>query len=440
MHIKKHLSFDALIKDYADRVSSIIDHRREASNDYTVFDVMMSALACMYMQSPSLLAFQSQLEKRAQRNNLISMFNVHKTPKTSAMKDCIDEVKPVDLSPVFKTYLSKLQRNHMLKDYKFINNKYLVALDGTEYFSSKKISCDCCLTQKHKNGSCTYSHQALQAAIVSPNKKQVIPMMPEDISKKDGTKKQDCEINAAKRLIPKIRKANPRMPMVWLADSLYATTPFIELIQSKTDDNFIFRVKEGNHRFLYDTIDRHDAIKHENMINNGKETLYYHWYENISLNANSPIKVNVLRVYSTKTDRYGKRKSTIVGVWATDLMIDEDCVVEIARAARARWMVENECFNILKNHGYSIDHSYGHGQKNLSFNFYTLIILAFTLHQIHELTDKLFQQARTFYRTKRELWHGLQFLFNMMLFDSWLQMIGYAVKVRDPEFEGLRPT
>ena len=234
MHIKKHLSFDALIKDYADRVSSIIDHRREASNDYTVFDVMMSALACMYMQSPSLLAFQSQLEKRAQRNNLISMFNVHKTPKTSAMKDCIDEVKPVDLSPVFKTYLSKLQRNYMLKDYKFINNKYLVALDGTEYFSSKKISCDCCLTEKHKNGSCTYSHQALQAAIVSPNKKQVIPMMPEDISKKDGTKKQDCEINAAKRLIPKIRKANPRMPMVWLADSLYATTPFIELIQLST--------------------------------------------------------------------------------------------------------------------------------------------------------------------------------------------------------------
>ena len=163
------------------------------------------------------------------------------------------------------------------------------------------------------------------------------------------------------------------------------------------------------------------------MINNGKETLYYHWHENISLNANSPIKVNVLRVYSTKTDRYGKRKSTIVGVWATDLMIDEDCVVEIARAARARWMVENGCFNILKNHGYSIDHSYGHGQKNLSFNFYTLIILAFTLHQIHELTDKLFQQARTFYKTKRELWHGLQFLFNMMLFDSWLQMIGYAV-------------
>ena len=90
------------------------------------------------------------------------------------------------------------------------------------------------------------------------------------------------------------------------------------------------------------------------------------------LNASSSIKVNVLRVYSTQTDRYGKKTSVIIGFWATDLVIDDTCVVEISRAARARWMVENECFNILKNHGYSIDHSYGHGQKNLSFSFYTL--------------------------------------------------------------------
>ena len=67
----------------------------------------------------------------------------------------------------------------------------------------------------------------------------VIPLMPKDISNTDGNKKQDCETNAAKRLIPKIRKTHPRMPMIWLADSLYATTPFIELVQQKAEDNFI---------------------------------------------------------------------------------------------------------------------------------------------------------------------------------------------------------
>ena len=105
------------------------------------------------------------------------------------------------------------------------------------------------------------------------------------------------------------------------------------------------------------------AVKHENTIKNGKETLYYHYYENINLHASSQIQVNVVRVYATKEDRYGNKESTIVGVWATGLAINQNTVVNIVRVARARWMVENECFNIKKTHGYAIDHSYGHGQK-----------------------------------------------------------------------------
>lgn len=68
MHIKKHLSHDALISDYIARVNKILDHRREASNDYKVKDVMLTALACMYMQSPSLRSFQENLEKKSNRN------------------------------------------------------------------------------------------------------------------------------------------------------------------------------------------------------------------------------------------------------------------------------------------------------------------------------------------------------------------------------------
>lgn len=171
------------------------------------------------------------------------MFQVKSTPKTTAMKELIDEIRPEELTALFKIYVAKLQRNNFLKEYQFINDKYLVALDGTEYFSSKKISCSCCLTQEHKNGSITYSHKALQAVIISPNKKQVLPLMPEDISNTDGKYKQDCEINAAKRLIPKIRSAHPRMPKIWLADSLYATDPFIRLLKSNPLDNYILRAK-----------------------------------------------------------------------------------------------------------------------------------------------------------------------------------------------------
>ena len=295
------------------------------------------------------------------------------------------------------------------------------------------------MQKQHKNGSVTYSHQALQAAIVSPEKKQVLPLMPEDIRNTDGDEKQDCEINAAKRLVPKIRKSHPRMPMIWLADSLYATAPFITLLQSNSKDSFILRAKESDHKTLYSSIKEMVPNNHEEVVNKGKETLYYRWYNKIKLNASSDIEVNVLRVYSTKTDRYGKQSSTIVGLWVTDLMITAENVSRIARAARARWMVENECFNTLKNTGYAIDHSYGHGQKNLAFNFYMLIMLAFILHQIQELTEKLFQQARSYCSTRKRFWGDLLFMFNKMLFDSWYHMMESAVKMMDPNYEGLSP-
>ena len=111
-------------------------------------------------------------------------------------------------------------------------------------------------------------------------------------------------------------------------------------------------------------------------------------------------------------------KPTIVGVWATDLAINHNTVVDIVRAARARWMVENECFNILKTHGYAIDHSYGHGQKNLAFNFYTLILLAFTIHQIHELTDKLFQEMRGRFSQLGALWERIRNAVEFFFFPS----------------------
>ena len=263
--------------------------------------------------------------------------------------------------------------------------------------------------------------------------------MPEDISNTDGKDKQDCEINAAKRLIPKIKSAHPRMPKIWLADSLYTTDAFIKLLKSNQLDNYILRAKEGDNKNLYNTIDNMESIKPEEIINNGKETLYSRWYNNIPLNASSDIKVNVLRVYSTKIDRYGNQKSTIVGLWITDLDISKDNVSMITKAARSRWMIENECFNTLKNTGYCIDHSYGHGKKNLAFNFYTLIMISFMLHQIQELTERLFRQARSFCSTRKSFWADLLFMFNKMLFDSWYHMMQTAVIMMDPEYEGFSP-
>ena len=227
MHSKKHLSFGSLRTNFSNVLLKIADKREKEKVNYSIHDTMMSGLACMYFQDLTLIEFQRRLEDVEERNNLKTLFNVHETPKKNQMKDIIDEVSPEDWSVIYKEYFSRLQRGKHLKQYEFINGYYVCSIDATQYFSSNNIHCDQCLIREHKNGEITYSHQALQAAIVHPDIRQVIPLMPEEIKNIDGTGKQDCEINAGKRLIPKIRRDHPQLNLIITGDGLYSKQTFI---------------------------------------------------------------------------------------------------------------------------------------------------------------------------------------------------------------------
>ena len=98
------------------------------------------------------------------------------------------------------------------------------SIDATQYHGSESVRCHQCLT-KHKDNPdkpTIYQHFALQAALMHPDQKQVVPMMAEPIRNTDGSKKQDCEINAAKRLIPQLRKQFPRMRLIITGDDLFS--------------------------------------------------------------------------------------------------------------------------------------------------------------------------------------------------------------------------
>ena len=109
-------------------------------------------------------------------------------------------------------------------------------------------------------------------------------------------------------------------------------------------------------------------------------------------------------------------KTTYHGAWVTDLPIDAHNVQQIVRAARSRWKIENEGFNTLKNHGYHLEH-------NLSEAFFVLNLLAFFAHQIFELVDRLYQQARARFSSRREFWNVIRGAFALLLFESWDQVL-----------------
>lgn len=423
---KKHLSFGKLIGYLSNLYSGVTDSRQEAKVAYSIRDTAMSGIAMMHFQSDSLLDYQKQLEEKHSRSNLSTMFKVDKVPSDTQMREILDEVPSDTARPAFKKFFSRLQRAKYLERFQIFPGQYLCSLDGSQYFGSENISCPHCLIKEHKSGQTSYSHLILQAAVVHPGQKQVIPLMPEEICNEDGATKQDCEINAAKRLLPKIRNDHPFLDIITNGDGLYSKQPIFELL-AELRMHGIFVAKEDDHKLLFEWVAEQKQLGEVatyDVVDEKNRRHRYEWINGVPLNGREDsILVNFFR-YQIIVDGTATYKSA----WVTDLPVTKLNVETMVKAGRARWKIENECFNTLKNQGYHLEHNFGHGQKNLSFNFFLFNLLAFFIHQILELTDALFQRCRQHYGSKKRIWETLRVLFGLFILESWESLLRVALK------------
>src|SRR5437870_12917148 len=245
---RKHLSADALFGLVRNGFAHIPDYRL-SETDIALADALMSAFALFSLKAPSLLAF----DKERAEGNLHTIYGIERVPCDTHMREILDPVSPKVLRPVFKSLFRQLQRCKALEPMTFLDGHYLLALEGTEYFSSKAIHCASCLHRVHRNGSITYAHQMLGAAIIHPDQRAVNPLMPEPIVNRDGTEKNDCERNAAKRFVAKLRQEHPHLQFIVTEDSLSANAPHIETLHAH-GLHYILGVKEGDHAYLFQQV------------------------------------------------------------------------------------------------------------------------------------------------------------------------------------------
>ncbi|MBF0502044.1 MAG: hypothetical protein HQM09_18030, partial [Candidatus Riflebacteria bacterium] len=216
------LAFDSLIPSIRKRFEQLDDARDPQLVDFTLPDVMLSGLAMMFFQDPTLLSFQARLKERYRRNNLETLFRVNKTPKESQFRRLIDPVDPENIQQASTLCIKKLQRSHHWKKFNCLDGRHAVLMDGTEYFRSENVHCDHCLEFHHRDGRVDYAHQAVEAVMIHPEHSEVIPLRAEEICRQDGATKQDCEINATKRLLPKLIADYPHLDFLFIADGLYS--------------------------------------------------------------------------------------------------------------------------------------------------------------------------------------------------------------------------
>jgi hypothetical protein len=398
------------------------DKRRGLNTRYSMGDIGMSAFSVFFLQSPSFLAHQRRFEAGHGRSNCESLFGISKIPSDNHIRDMLDAASPALLDPVFAEAVEHLDRTPGgLEDFRRFGGHVLIALDGTEYHCSKTIQCAHCSTRLRSKSESEYFHSMLGATLVAPGHDKVIPLEPEFIVPQDGKEKQDCENGAAKRWLASHGERYARLRPIYLGDDLFSRQPLCEAAL-QAGGHFIFVCKPSSHPLIEEYKSGIDLPVLEEDVKRGKQRFNYRytWLCDVPLrDGNDAMKVNWLQIEIVNA----KGETTYRNSFVTDLTVGADTIVELAACGRARWKIENETFNVLKNNGYNLEHNFGHGKEHLASILVALNLIAFAIHTVCDISDELWSAARQKLGPRYNFFAKLSAITDYLIFESCADLL-----------------
>ena len=294
-------------------------------------------------------------------------------PHYDTINNVFEKLDIEEIRKIQKYVAYALIRSKMF-DYYRHNGKIQLIFDGTGLISFDYKHCDHCLVDSHKDGTFTYKHNVLEAKMCFGN--IVISLDSEFIENIDPSviniKKQDCEMNAFKRMAKRIKKNFPKLNFIISADALYATEPFIKIcLDNKWD--YIFTLKPDRlktvNEFFDGTIKLESGTKHKN----------YFLLSNYEYNK---VVFNIVRFHDQKKDT--------TFTYITNIIINDNNIKDFIALARKRWKIENEGFNEQKNGTFNISHM-------ASLNYNAMKVHYFFIQFAHTVRQ-LFDKGRSFIR------------------------------------------
>jgi hypothetical protein len=425
------LTFEAFRDLLATTFAGIADQRDSRRITWELPAVLMSAFAMLFFQHPSLLEYQRRMQKRTGRSNLERVFQVKELPSDTQMREILDGVPTEPLRRVLPQVFEQMRRVGWTARFvtEVAGTKYYpTVLDGSEYFHSTQIHCPSCLHQRQANGETHYSHVVVGATVTRAGSHAILPLEAEEVHNSDGLQKQDCELTAAKRLVTRLRAEHRQLSLCIVGDDLYAHEPFIQELRARRM-SFVLVAKPTSHVALFAQLEEREqcgaCVRWTWAEESGRHrrTFEYRSAADVPLTQAGGERVNFLEVWERCADgTVGYHNS-----WVTDLVVTAATVAAIVGIGRSRWKIENEQFNVHKNHGYEVEHNYGHGQQTLSMVFYLLNLLAFVAHKLLEFGDRLYQQCRAG-ESRRGLWTLFRSAFYLIEFDTWETMLHYHLR------------
>ncbi len=405
------------------------DPRTGQNTRYSMTDAALGAFSVFATQSPSFLDYQKRMAVAKGKSNAHSLFGMKDIPCDNQIRSLLDGADPSLLAPVFDKALEILKDSPQWQRFQDFEGTYLLCLDGTQYFSSEKISCEKCSVRKTSKGT-IYSHSMITPVFVAPGVSEVISLMPQFVTPQDGHEKQDCENAAAKRWLKKYGPRYSSLGVTVMGDDLYCNQPLCKLM-GQQGFHYILVCKPKSHKHLYEWIEGLEelqevekvVIKRRKGKNRHVET--YRFANKVPLRGSEDaIEVNWCELTVSKED------GSVVfrNAWVSDHALTKKNVEGFAKAARARWKIENENNNVLKTKGYNLEHNFGHGKQNLAAVLATMNLLAFLFHTLLDMLDKKYRLIRNKIGSRRSFFNDFQALLRYFYFESWEKLFDFMME------------
>ena len=422
--MSKPLSLSNVIRHFRESWQGLPDHRKANNNmRYVIADAALAAFSVFFMQSASFLAHQRDMEQRKRSNNGRTLFKIEKIPCDNQLRNLLDPVTPDYFDADFEWIVDEMEAAGTLDAFRSYAGTLLVAIDGLTYHSSTEVHCPNCSERKDSQGTTHYYHSAITPVIVKPGFAHVLPLPPEFIVPQDGHEKQDCERAAVKRWLAAHHSRYRPHTVTYLGDDLYANQPGCQLIAETYQQYFVFVCKPESHAAVYGELALLDKIggvaTHTTRHWNGRyaEIRTYRFANQVPLRTGADaLPVNWCELTITHE---GTGKVLFHNTWVTNHLLSAHNVAEIVQVGRTRWKVENETINVLKNHGYHLEHNFGHGEQHLSTVLFSLNLLAFLVHTAQHLTNGAYRLLRETLAVRRTFFNDLKALTHYIVFESW---------------------
>lgn len=374
-------------KEFPEWIAEIKDPRNQSYITYTQSDLIYMGILKNICSIESMRQMDESFNEDVCIETL-GIFSGHKglkeMPHYDTLNYYLERLSPECLSELRRKMVLSLIRGKQFYKGRLLNRYWRVILDGTGLFYFKERHCENCLCSVRKDTEGKevrlYYHKVLEAKLVL-SEKIVISLGTEFIENESaGVSKQDCEVNAAKRLMERLKREYKRLPICIQGDALYATEPMMEMCRIN-GWKYIFTQKETRQKLLtesYEWIAQGGGKTEIKSICKESGTgAYINHVEEVAG------KAETMNVYEYHYTRKEKEEDIEVNFrWVSNQEVTKRNLEEMICAGRGRWKIENEGFNNQKNGLYRIEHINSRN-SNAMKNHYLLTQVADIIMQLY---------------------------------------------------------